>query len=58
MLLLFIMDKFNMFMNVVMIAIICIVLYSVYHTGLGLETFTLSNGKKSCCGKGTSCSCA
>ena len=47
-----------MFMNVVMIAIICIVLYSVYHTGLGLETFTLSNGKKSCCGKGTSCSCA
>ena len=57
MLLLFIMDKVNMFMNVVMIAIICIVLYSVYHNGLGLEAFALSNGKKSCCGKGTSCSC-
>ena len=46
-----------MFMNVVMIAIICIVLYSVYHNGLGLETFALSNSKNSGCRKGTSCSC-
>ena len=57
MLLLFIMDKVNMFMNAVMIAIICIVLYSVYRNGLGLETFALSNGKKSCGVKGSSCSC-
>lgn len=51
------MDSFIIFMNAVMIAIICIVLYSVYRNGLGLETFALSNGKKSCGVKGSSCSC-
>jgi len=33
-----IMADFNMFMNVIMTAIIFIVLYSVYKRGLGIET--------------------
>ena len=45
-----------MFMNAVMIAIICIVLYSVYRDGLGLETFSLKKGKKDCV-KGSACDC-
>jgi len=45
-----------MFMNVVMIAIICIVLYSVYRNGLGLETFSLNKSKQDCV-KGSACDC-
>lgn len=50
-----------MFMNAVMILIICVVLYSVYRNGLGLETFSLNKGKGNCvkenCIKGSACKC-
>ena len=45
-----------MFMNAVMMVIICVVLYSVYRNGLGLETFSLNKSKKDSV-KGSPCSC-